>query len=319
MQQILILSAAAGFASALLYGALTPGWMLLAPLLFIAPAPLITVGIGWHPLVAALGALFGCIGVSFLSGSKLALSFGLLIGLPAWLIAYGVVYLMRTMPPGTAQSAAGRVIATYVLGGIAVFSALAMVGGAMAISADYATFEAQLAGIFQRMLTDFSRMQNEVADPAGIARMSRTFIRIFVPMSATIIAMALTLSLWISIRFLGKNGRLPFVALPAYKIAFSKDVLFWLVGALLVAQTSGFIGLLGSALAGTIGFMLMLNGLALLHARTLGHSGRPLMLWLAWAVLIFFAPAALIFSIAGLADALFDLRQAGGGSSNPQS
>lgn len=312
MQQIVFLGAAAGLASALLYGGLTPGLVLLAPLLFVAPAPLLIVGIGWHPLVAALGALFGCLAISALVGSKLALSYGLMIGLPAWLLSLGVTRLMRSMPPGTPQAVTGRVLATYVLNGIAVFAALAIVGGALTLSGDYAVFEARLADVFQKMLVDFSRVQDPNMDPAGIARMSRTFVRIFVPMSAIIVALSLTFSLWLAVRMLMRNERLPFAPLPAYAISFGREVVFWLVGALLVAQAGGFLGLLGAALTGTIVFMLMLNGLALIHYRTLGQSGRPLLLWATWGALILVAPAALLFSLAGLIDALFDLRRNGG-------
>lgn len=312
MQQIVFLGVAAGLASALLYGGLTPGWVLLAPLLFVAPAPLLIVGIGWHPLVAALGALFGCIAISAFIGSKLALSYGLMIGLPAWLLSLGVTRLMRSMPPGTAPAVAGRVFATYVLGGIASFSALAIVGGAIALSPDYAVFEARLAAVFQKMLVDFSRMQDPNMDSVALGRMAQTFVRIFVPMSAIIVALSLTFSLWLAVRALIRNERLPFAALPAYSLSFGKDVLFWLAGALLVAQAGGFLGLLGAALTGTVVFILMLNGLALVHYRTLGHEGRSFMLWATWAALVLIAPAALLFSIAGLVDALFDLRQNGG-------
>lgn len=313
MNQSIILGAVAGLASAFLFGVLTPGMMLFAPFMFVAAAPLIIVGIGWHPLIAALGALIACILISFGISSKLAISFAVLTGLPAYLVAVGVLSLMRSMPAGTPPLTAGRVFGTYVLSGIALYSALAMLIGAMAVDTNYSGFEAQLTRAFERLAHDFGKDgPDALSDPAAIARMGKVFVSIFVPLSAIVVALSLTTSLWIAIKFLVRVERLPFVSLPAYNVSLPKETLIWLVGGLLLAQGGGFIGLFGAAVVGTFLFVTMLNGLALVHFKTLGKGGRAVTLWLVWGTLMLFAPALFVYSFAGLLDSLFDFRRAGG-------
>mgnify|MGYP001352965699 CR=1 FL=1 len=312
MNQVFAIAAAAGLASAFLSGLVTPGVSLLVPLTFIAPAPLMVAGLGWHPLVAALGGLFGCIGLSLMFGSKVALSFAVMVAIPAYLVAALVTWLMRTMPADTPAPIAGRVFGTYVLGAIAVYAALAMLIGALAIDTSYASFEARVAASFERMMLDFGRDSAAGApDPMTMRRLSRMFVGIFAPMASMLVATVLTFSLWVSIRYLARAERLPFRRMPAHAINLPREFVFALIGAMLVAQSGGFVGAFGASLTLTLLFMLMLNGLALIHQRTLGSNSRPMILAAVWILLLVFAPAALVYSFAGLLDALFGFRRNG--------
>lgn len=310
MHQVFAIALAAGIAAALLSGVVTPGSTALVPLTFIAPAPLMIAGLGWHPLVAALGALLAAIGVSLTVGSKVALSFIVMVGLPAYLLVELVMWLMRTMPAGTRVNDAGRVIGLYVLGGIAVYSALAVLVGAFAVDMTYAGFEQRLGATFQRMMQQLGRSDGQI-DTTTSRQLAQVFVRAFVPLSSILIAMILTFSLWLSVKFLRKTERLPFASFPAYEIALQRDAVGTLAVAILMAQMTGFVGLYGSAMVGALVFMFMLNGLAVIHQRTLGSTSRTPILWLCWIVLLLFAPAALLFSVVGLLDALFGLRRAG--------
>jgi len=315
MHQAILLSAAAGLASAFLYGALAPGALIFAPLLFIAPVPLMTVGLGWHPLFAALGALIACLAVSTMIGSPLALSFALMVGLPSYLAAQGIVMLLRRLPAMLDARSFGQLIGVTVLGGIAAYSVLALVGGALAMEPGYAAFESRVAAAFERMMISFSGVGPDLRnDPAALAQSARVFVRMFLPLSAVIIALALTLSLWLSTKLLARLGRLPFSPLPAYLISLPRDVLFWFAGAFLLSQLSGYAGMAGSCAMAVILFMLVLNGLSLLHLKTIGAGARPALLWAAWLGLVLFAPSALIFSLIGALDAAFDFRSRGAGN-----
>lgn len=311
MQQAIAIAAAAGLAAALLFGVLAPGPVLLAPLLLVAPTSLMIAGLGWHPLVAALGGLFGALAISFTLSSKTGLSFALLVALPSYLVSATLLWLNRSMPPRTDAHQFGRVFATYVLGGIAIYSALAMLAGALAVSTDYAVYEERLLSVFQRMMSDFSAAPAGQLDAASTERMARVFMRIFMPMSAMIIAASLVISLWLAVKYLRRTERLPFPHVPAYAVSLPKEAVFWFVGAMGLAQLSGFAGLFGASLAGTIMLMMMLNGLAMIHTKTLGMSIRTPALWAVWLSLLLFAPAILIYSLVGLLDALFDFRRNG--------
>lgn len=313
MTQIFALAAVAGLASAFLSGLMTPGTSLLVPLTFVAPAPLLVVGLGWHPLVAALGGLLGCIGLSLTFTSKVGLSFAVMVAIPAYLIAALIRWLMTAMPQDTPRRVAGRVFGTYVLGAIALYSALAMLVGALAVDTNFAAFEARIGAIFERMMLDFARGgPAEAPDAEALRRLSRMFVGIFVPMAAMLVATVLTFSLWISVRYLMRAERWPFARFPAHAVNLPREFVFALFGAALVSQSQGFLGAFGASLTLTLMFMLMLNGLALIHERTLGSSSRPLTLGLVWISLLIFAPAALVYSFAGLLDALFGFRRDGG-------
>jgi hypothetical protein len=311
VQQAIAIAAATGLAAAFLFGVLAPGPVLLAPLLLVAPTPLMIAGLGWHPLVAALGGLVGALAISFAIGSKTALSFALLVGLPAYLVSAGLIWLARSMPANTSAQRVGRVVAIYVLGGIAAYAAIAMLGGALAVSTDYAIYEGRLLAVFQRMMGEFGAGSSAQLDPATANRMAQLFLRIFLPMSAIIVAASLIISLWLALQYLRRSERQPFLSLPAYAVSFPRDVLFWLAGAVGIAQLPGFVGLFGASFAGALLLLLLLNGLALIHAKTLGMGMRTPVLWAVWMSLLFFAPAALIYSFVGLLDALFDFRRIG--------
>lgn len=316
MNQALLLSAAAGLASAFLYGALAPGALVFAPLMFVAPVPLLAVGLGWHPLLAALGALLACLGISLSIGSPLALSYAAIIGLPSYLLSQAVLLMLRRLPAELDLKSFGRIVGVFILGGIALYATAAMVFGAMLIEPSYAAFETRVAATFERMVSMFGGA-GDLTSPQSLAQSARLFVRIFLPMSAMLIAFTLTLSLWLTTKLLTRLGRLPFPTFPAYEICLPREVLFWFAGAFLLGQLTGYAGMAGSCAMATLLFLLLVNGLTLLHKKTLGASARAPLLWAAWLGLALFAPSALIFSLIGALDAAFDIRsRAPGASSN---
>ena len=315
MQKAIITGALAGLASVFLYGALTPGIFLFAPLMFVAPMPLMLAGFSVHPLVAAFGGLAACLFIDIGIGPRNALSYGLMIALPSYLATAGLNHLVSRLPNGTDARLAGQIIGVYLLGGIALYSVAAVVGGAMWMEPDHALFEARLSSAVERMLTAFSAGTPDMQFDAELApQLTQAFVKMFLPISAVIIAMALVLSLWLAIKLAARSGKLPFAPLPAYFISLPRDVLFWFAGALLLGQLSGFSGIAGASATAVILFLLVLNGLSLLHARTLGKNARAVLLWGAWGGLMLFAPSALIFVLIGALDAAFNLRSGTGNS-----
>jgi hypothetical protein len=316
MYQALLISAAAGFASAFLYGALAPGALVFAPLMFVAPVPLLTVGLGWHPLLAALGALLACLGISLTISTPLALSFAAIIGLPSYLLSQAISTMLGKLSPELDIKTLGKIIGVYILGGIALYAVAAMVFGAMMVEPNYAAFESRVAAAFERMVDMFGGMGDMKASPQSSAQSARIFVRIFLPMSAMLIAFTLTLSLWLSTKLLARLRRLPFPAFPAYEISLPREVLFWFAGAFLLGQLSGYAGMAGSCAMAALLFMLLINGLTLLHKKTLGANARTPLLWAAWLGLALFAPSALIFSLIGALDAAFDVRSRAPGANS---
>ena len=93
-----------------------------------------------------------------------------------------------------------------------------------------------------------------------------------------------------------------------------------LVAALAIASIDGFVGALGMALAGAFIMAFALQGLAAIHDRTRGKSGRAFMLS-ALYVLIVITQGILMVALAlfGLADSVFGLRRRFGRRPGPPS
>jgi hypothetical protein len=88
-----------------------------------------------------------------------------------------------------------------------------------------------------------------------------------------------------------------------------------LIVALVMATVDGFIGVLGMALAGAVLMAFALQGLAAIHDRTRGKSGRAFLLSSLY-VLVFVTQGILMVALAlfGLADTTFGLRRRFGGT-----
>jgi hypothetical protein len=86
------------------------------------------------------------------------------------------------------------------------------------------------------------------------------------------------------------------------------------IAAALLAFTPGVPGQVAAAFAGALGAAVALTGLAVLHVFTLGMAGRPFVLGVAYALLLFSGLPIILFALLGLADSLFNLRdrRAGG-------
>jgi len=310
----LFLSLMAGIASALLSGVLTPGSLLASLLFVVAPLPLMIVGLGWHPLVAALGALFGCLLMDLGISHMAALYYGLMIGLPAYLLCElmpRLVPLMAASEPGRA----GRLGGGLLYGSIGLYAVLVVLAGAMLIEPDYDGFVRRVSQTVEAVFRGLGGDRGPLPLPGGtdLSKLAQLYANMLPPMLTFMVAMMLTLSLWLAIRVVRTSGRLPFGVPPAYVLALPREALLVFAGGLGLAQIGGYLGLLGTLVMVAVLFALILNGFAVLHARTLGASARPLMLGAAWAAVLMFGLPAFFMALVGAADTAFDFRRSGDG------
>lgn len=314
MGQALFLSLAAGIASALLSGVLTPGSLLASLLFVVAPLPLMIVGFGWHPLVAALGALVGCLLMDLGISHMAALYYGLMIGLPAYLLCEFVPRIVPLMVTGDG-TVAGRRGGGFLYGGIGLYAVLVVLGGAMLIEPDFDGFVRRVSQTVEAVFRGLGGERGPLALPGGadLTKLAQLYANMLPPMLTFLVAMMLTLSLWLAIRVVRTSGRLAFAVPPAYTLGLPREVLLVFAGGLGVAQLGGYVGLFGTLVMVAVLFALILNGFAVLHARTLGGSARPLMLGAAWAAVLMFGLPAFFMAMVGAADTAFDFRRLGGG------
>ena len=314
----IFLSIASGIASALLSGVLTPGSMLSAFLFFIAPLPLMIVGLGWHALIAALGALVGCLLMDVLISSKAALYFGLLVGLPAYLASVLVPRLPALAETGEAVST-GRRLGGLLFGALGGYAVVVTLIGAMTIDTSYDALQTKLATTVEMLFRAMTEGAPGRTTPPGfdVAAMSKLYAFIMPGMLTFLVTVMLVLSLWLAMRIVARSGRLPVPPFPGYLIALPRQALAVILVALIVSRLDGYLGLAASLVLTAATVAAMLAGLSLLHFRTLGRRDRGFLLWAGWIAVLVFGLPAFLFAIAGALDAAFDFRRPPGGPAQP--
>ena len=145
------------------------------------------------------------------------------------------------------------------------------------------------------------------------------FARLTPFLSAQGFTTVLAIYLWAAARIVHTSKRLPrpWPFVPELMMPSSAGLI--LIGAIIAASLfDGFIGALGMALSGAFLMAFALQGLAAVHDRTQGKSGRAFLLSAVY-VLIFVTQGILMVALAlfGIADTLFGLRRRFGSRPNP--
>lgn len=316
MAKAIVLSILAGVASALLSGILSAGSVLGAVLFFLAPLPLIIAGIGWHPLLAALGGATACALVSAFFGPRIAMTFGAMVALPAWLLSEGV---LRHFAGGAVRGVAdaGRRLGAGMLLPLAFYAALVTLAGALAISFDHQHFAALLVRVVDQAFRTL--LSGQALPPeTDLTRFAAIYAGMVPPIFATILSFALTISLWLAVKITAKSGQLPFEPPPVFLAWLPREALFVFVGCLAMTYVPGWLGFIGVVGTAALTFAFALTGLAVVHRNTMGLSYRAMLLGGVWASILIFTLPALIFAVVGALDAVFDFRRLrSGGPSNP--
>jgi len=102
MMQLGLIGIGAGAAAALLFASVTSGAWLSIPLFYLAPLPIMIVGLGWSHWAALIAALAGALALGIAFGPVFCFSFLASAGLPAWLLGY---LAMLARPAGDAAAA----------------------------------------------------------------------------------------------------------------------------------------------------------------------------------------------------------------------
>jgi hypothetical protein len=301
MVQIVLMGLGAGAATALLFASIASGSLLAFSLFYLAPLPILIVGLGWSHWAALIAGAVAA-GLLAIEGIVVSLVFLIGIALPAWRLAY-LALLARPTDDGPEWYPAGRLVLWA-----AAISAL--IAGAVLISlgSDAASLRATLHDAFQ---IHFSGLMGEVEKPEDAARLIDLMVTIF-PMAAGASMLIVTLfNLWLAGRIVRTSGRLarPWPSLPGMRFPVLAPVA-------LAAATAGALlpdlaGIASSALAAALMMAHVLLGLAVIHTLTAGLSARGLILGSVYAALLLFGRIMLpllLVGLLGIAEALFDVR-----------
>jgi len=307
---IVLIGLGAGAASALLFASIASGSPLSFALANFAQLPIMLAAIGWTHLAGLLAALVAAAGLAIATTGSVAVAFLLGIGLPAWWIGYLV--LLARPAPGPDPAA----VEWYPVGRIVVWTALAAALIVLITMLRYGFDAGQVQAGLRRELERALRFLSgspansplqlpSVKDPE---RLLDILVLIVPPMKAVALTTTSLLNLWLAALIVRISGRLkrpwPQIAQMTFP-PFAATAL-----AIAVAGTflPDLIGLASGVFTASLLLAYALLGLAVLHAVTLGVTGRGFMLTgLYFSVGLFGWPIVLM-SLLGLVETMVALR-----------
>ena len=300
MFQLWFIALGAGAASALLVATVATGSALALPLFYLAPLPVLIVGLGWSHLAALIAAISAAVFIGGFFGSELLFAYVAGVGIPAYILSYLALMARQTGPEGQLEwFPVGRIVlAAAILGCLAVASLIPLVAG------DVEGYQAALRTLFQAMLAEGGN-----ASTPDTERLIDLLVTVMPPAAAVLTMVTQLANLWLAAHAARLSGRLvrPWPDLAMIELPQATVVL--LIGTVIgAAVTGGFVGLITELLSATLVMAFGFLGLAVIHAITRGAGGRSLVIGTVWlAALILGWPFALL-SVLGLSETLFGIR-----------
>lgn len=306
----------AGLVSALLTAVVLKATPLAAVLYLLAPIPVLIVSLGWNHRSGLVAAVVGGLAIAVFLSPLSGLGFALVTALPAWWLAY-LSLLGRPNPDGSMEwYPLGRLLAW--IAGTAALTIFAT--AVISTGGDYNAFHQnarEISQAFVNLQFPADESSFSVEDRDAIIDL---FARATPFLSAQGFAAVLALYLWTAGKIVSISKRLPRPWPAVCELTMPRAVTLLLIGAIVLASIDGFIGVFGFALAGAMFMAFALQGLAAIHDRTRGRSGRGFLLTGLY-VLIFMTQGMLLVAAAlfGLADTLFGFRRRfGSGKAGPR-
>ncbi|HEV3371338.1 MAG TPA: DUF2232 domain-containing protein [Xanthobacteraceae bacterium] len=303
--RIFVMGLGAGAVSALLFASGVSGAAAAMLLLLLAPLPILIVALGWSHWAGLIAAATAAACLMVLGADVVAV-YLIAIGMPAWWLGY-LTLLAR--PAATPNSQEWYPVGRLVLWAAGI-NALIVGAALLSFGSDLASLQSGLHAMLDTRLDQV--VGEELDNPDDIARLVDLMV-MFVPAAAAVsFTLSTIVNLWLAGRIVKISGRLP---RPWPRLA---DMRFpSLAPALLGAAVAGsflpdLLGISLSALAASLMIAHVLLGLAVIHAVTVGLSGRAFVLGTVYAGMVVFTwPVRwplLFIGLLGMTDALFDLR-----------
>ena len=307
MVQAILVAIVAGITTALLSGILTPGSMSLALFSLVAPAPLFIAGFGWHPLVALLGGIVAALSAQAVTSNIGALMVAFMLAVPA----YGITALSERFfcqysgRPERDGLDLGR-IAMFVL----FYVAFGAVAASLYVEPDYGQLVVRIRKAVEMAFVAMGLDRSlSSPDELVIGKLLNAMTALLLPMSALISLATITISATLGVMVADRSERLVFARPDFRRFRLPGGSLILGGVAMLIALRPGYLGLFGEIVVLGLMFFYMLQGFAVLHARTINVAGRGFLIAGAWALVILFSVPAVIFVSIGLADHLMDFRR----------
>lgn len=310
MGPIFLIAIAAAAASALLAAGAATGAMLAVPLFYLAPLPVMIVGVAFSPLAALIAAIAAAVGLGLAFSGTFLIAYVVVIGAPAFALAYAA--LLAQPEPGAPER-----LAWFPVGQLVLLAAAAATLGVwvalLTMATDYESYRTAI-GAALKILLDSPEGPASPHDQEAAA----TLVAHVLPPMAGLTTMVSQLGcLYLAGRAARISQRLarPWPDLGALHLP--RITGFALAAALVLTLPGGMIGLLASVAAATLLLAYALIGFAVVHTITLGHGARPLILAGLWLTAVVLGWPVLAMALLGFADALFDFRSRIGSGQAP--
>lgn len=291
-------------AAALLFAGLISGTALAFPLFILSPLPIAIATLGFGTYSGAAAAAFAsaliALALTPLAGG---LYFILFAAPVAW--AAHLVGLSRS-----ADDASGA-RQWFPLDSVLLRAAL-VVGAAVVVTGFLLGYDPE-ALISQTLTVLKSWLAQSATDgmtptDAEMEPLVRFNIALMPFTSASLTLGILVLATWLGARIARMSGLLAREWKPLWTVVLPQSAALIFGAAFVISLTPGVPGQIAGAVAGALGFAFALTGFGLLHAMLLGKAGRPLLLFLVYAVSFIFLLPLGIMAVVGLADTALQFR-----------
>ena len=310
MLQNILIGIGAGMAAALLFGSPIGGTVLAMPLFALTGLPIASAGLGWTPIAGIVAAIVGGAAVFIFLSPLAAGIFLLIFGLP-------LVWLTRLAGLSRQE---GSDLEWYPLGRILAHAAIAVLLGLAAVGYLIGFDPEPMAAGMVEALTAWLAERPDIEPRPSMAELE-PFIRFNVAILpytvAAIMTMIIVVDLWLAEIVTRASGRLARPRQRLCMVSVSTGVALAFPFVLAASFLPFPLGNIAALATGALGFVLMLVGLAVLHAITLGHSARTAILTFTYVVLVVLGFPILLFIALGLVETLLYLRQRRFGGAPP--
>lgn len=311
MLALLLTGVAAGLASALLAAGAAAGSALAVPLFYLSPLPVMIAGIAFSPLAAFVAVMVGGAGLGLGFGGTFLLTYVVSLGGPAFALAYAAL-LARPDPAGRDG------LVWFPVGGLVLlsagFSALAVIIALFAVAGDYEAYRSAVIAAFEALL---SGQVLPGAQPGDSAAVGALVARLLPGIAAVMSMISQLVCLYLAARAALISGRLrrPWPSLSAFRLPPVTSLV--LAVAIALSMAGEMLGLSAFAVATTLVCAYALAGFAVVHAVTIGHSARFLILAALWLTTAMLGWPVLAMAVLGFVDAMFDFRARMGTGRSP--
>jgi len=305
----LLIAVGGGLASAVFYLSVRVGSPMAAGLTYLAPAPLLAVGLSRGLIAGAIAALVGALALALGVGLLAALLYLAAAGLPSLIVTRQGLLSRPGAGPGTVEWYPPGLL----MGWLTVYGLVLLAGMFLAFANAEGGLEGEIRRAIDGVFSAFEKTRGGALDP-GMRRFAEA-VAPFIPgwlISAWLVVFVVNGAVAQGLLTrIGQAGR----PTPPYAAV---ELPFWLAAvlaaALLLSLLPGALGRFGQNALPVLSTPFLLCGLAVIHTLSRRLPGRGAVLAAVYLMLVLLGWLSLLLAVLGLAEQWLGLRRRFGNS-----